>query len=173
MAAILAALELDHKSKPDVSAKLEKSLLKLEEKRARLIDSWVEGHLSKPQYLDRLHNIDREKADLQAQLPAQSPAFDLKPLVAGIANTFAEFPYLPLDEKRTLLKRAVKDVRVAGGAVLGLTISGAFTGEIIGAKLSPHSRWRYSRRYQVRASRRPRWQSQDRHGVRETHSADR
>jgi hypothetical protein len=120
------------------SSRLEQELTKLEARRKRLLDAMLDGLVSKQEYAEHLRKIENKRQELQTMLPVQTPAVESKRLVERIVSSFREFSHLPYTDKRELLRRAVKEIRVENGAISLFVLSGGFLGE----KVSTQSRRR-------------------------------
>lgn len=120
----------------DNSAELKQELDRLAAQQKRLVDGWQEGLITKSDFAERSRNVERQIREVRAMLPAAAPQFDLKLLALALVHTFrTRFPALPFAEKRALLRRAVGEIRLDGAALLKMTLTGAFVGEMTGAKV--------------------------------------
>ena len=61
-----------------------------------------------------------------AQTPA--PAIDLEALSARAGRAFGLFASLPFEQKRELLRRAIRDIVIDGGTFPSLRVRGGFSG---------------------------------------------
>jgi hypothetical protein len=139
------------------TGKLQAELNRLEGKRQRLIDLYTDGDITKAEYQKRLDGIETDKRNFEAMLPAQAPALEASRLVKAIVKYFTGFEHRPFGEQRQILRAAFRQFTVENGAIQNVTMDGGFLGSMDGAKVSSHSRWKYSRRCRApaRAPRQP------------------
>jgi hypothetical protein len=111
---------------------IDREVAKLGRKRQQLIDLLLEEVIDKPTFNARLTLIDQKLRDLRAARPTILPAgFDVRKLGRRIVRAFQRFGKATLDDKRELLKRAVREFRVENQAIPSLTFSGGFLGELV------------------------------------------
>jgi DNA invertase Pin-like site-specific DNA recombinase len=124
-----------------VSARWEQEIASIEEQRQRLIDVYQIGTITRAEFMERVGKLDGARKALDVMYPAPNPVdVDVKCLVSLLAMTFAQFKHLPFSDQRSLLQRAVKRITISGTAIVSLTLSGGFLGDISGGvKLSPPS----------------------------------
>ncbi len=103
--------------------RLRSNIERLESKRRRITDLYVDGELSRDEHRERLAQLDRElrqaKTLLEAEVPA--PVVD----VATLANLFAPFTewrFLMRDQKRRVLSSLGPQITAADYEVESLTL---------------------------------------------------
>jgi DNA invertase Pin-like site-specific DNA recombinase len=125
------------------TAKLERELGKIAAQRERVEDAWQEGSISKESFQKRTKALDQQARELRILLPAKAPALDARRTVKAVAEFFAGFEDQSFADQRQVLRTAFKEFIVDNNTITGLTLN---VGAVVGAKVSPDSRWPYSRR---------------------------
>jgi DNA invertase Pin-like site-specific DNA recombinase len=133
-------------------AKLVRQREKLEVERQRLLRMTLKGTCTEADYDRENKRIESEMRDLDLLAPAALPAsFDAAKLVVRITRTFARFAKQSFEEKRGLLRAAVREIVLDDGMIPALTLNGAFL-ECVNSE--PRSRSPYSLRCRVPATER-------------------
>jgi hypothetical protein len=112
------------------TAGLERELTRLEARRKRLLEAMLDGLVSKQEYAEHLRMIESKRQELQVMMPVQTPAIESKRLVERIVSAFREFKHLPFADKRELLRRGIKEIRIDNRAIPFFTMHGGFLGEV-------------------------------------------
>jgi hypothetical protein len=100
---------------------------KLEAERQRLLRLTLKGACSEEDFARESKRIEEEMRGLDLLAPAPLPAaFDASKLVVRITRTFARFGKQPFEEKRDLLRAAVREIVLDDGTINALTLNGAF-----------------------------------------------
>jgi site-specific DNA recombinase len=122
--------EVDRKSKHDDSKstilRLQGEISKLQAKRARIVDAYVDGSISKEDRDGRLSKIDRELVGSQRALMAATPR-DLELDLTRILRLFAplmDWQFLKRAEKQQVLTAISPRIHAAEYAISGITIGG-------------------------------------------------
>lgn len=104
--------------------RLESHLSTLREKRARILDVFLDGVISKQDRDARLGKIDRDIAMVQESLADCSPApeVDISHLIEAFAP-LVEWEYWTRDQKRSVLATIAPDIRVANYEVTALRLN--------------------------------------------------
>jgi DNA invertase Pin-like site-specific DNA recombinase len=122
----------------DLRAKRETELARLNAKRARLLDALEDGLISKVDFAERAAKIQDQIREAQASMPATPPpVLDGPRVIAALARVFARFHAWEVPQQRTMLKRAIRCIRVIDDSFREVTVSGAFLHEISRAKIDP------------------------------------
>jgi site-specific DNA recombinase len=151
---VLGKLRSSQPTRGREAGKLAHQREKLEAERQRLLRLTLKGACSEDDFARESKRIEQEMRDLDLLTPAPlSAAFDAAKLVVHITRTFARFAKQPLEEKRTLLRSAVRDIVLEDGAVTAITLNGAFLDCV---NSEPRSRWLFRPRCRGRG-RVPRW----------------
>ena len=132
------------------AAKLERELAGIEAKRARVVDGWEEGIITKADFVKRTAALDQQARELRTLLPSKAPVLDARRTAKAVAEYFAGFEDQPFEDQRRSLRTAFKEFRVENGAIPGWTMNGDFLGSADRAKPVPNSRWRHWRRCRAR-----------------------
>jgi DNA invertase Pin-like site-specific DNA recombinase len=104
--------------------RLRANIDRLEQKRLRILDLYLDGELSKDERTSKLARLDRELNEGRELLARETPAPALS--VAGLAELFApfvEWPYLQRDQKRGILTTLGPTIRAADYQVESLTLN--------------------------------------------------
>jgi hypothetical protein len=100
---------------------------KLEAERQHLLRLTLKGACTEDDFARESKRIEQEIRDLDLIAPAAVPAaFDPAKLVVRITRTFARFAKHHLEEKRGLLRSAIKAIVLEDGAVTAITLNGTF-----------------------------------------------
>ena len=153
----LATKALASAAKPDDGAAHRASqLAKLEAERKRATNLIVKGLMPEKEGVELLRNIERLKAEIQAQAPVPVMLPDVRFFVRWFARMFARFATLPFNDQQELLRKRVRKIVVKDRAILSLTlVGGAFDDDgTNGVKVSQHSTPLYSRQCRGRGSKR-------------------
>jgi hypothetical protein len=136
--AILSAIAEGQPQVGDARTKTQREITRLEAKRSRIVDMRADGQITREECGTRLTTVDQELQTVHtaaAAAAAQSHALemDMYALARGLAGAFALFSSLPFDQKRNLLRRAVRHIVIQDGTIPSLTLQGGFLGEILGS----------------------------------------
>lgn len=104
--------------------RLEEQFVRLEARRSRVLDMFVDGAIDRAGRDARLAVVDAELATVSASLSKERPAEGLS--VARLLEAFApfrEFEYLQIADKRRLLSALAPEISVSGHSVLGLSVA--------------------------------------------------
>jgi DNA invertase Pin-like site-specific DNA recombinase len=104
--------------------RLRANLDRLESKRRRVTDLYVDGELSREEHTLRLAHLDRELREGRELLAAEAPM----PVVttAGLAELFApfvEWPYLQREDKRRILSSLAPEIKAADYRVESMSLN--------------------------------------------------
>jgi hypothetical protein len=100
---------------------------KLEAERQRLLRMTLQGKCTEDDFAREAKRIEQEMRGLDLIAPAPVPAaFDAAKLIVRITRAFTRFAKQPFEEKRTLLRTAVRHIVLDGGAVTAITLNGTF-----------------------------------------------
>jgi hypothetical protein len=118
--------------------KLGRQREKLEGERQRLLRMTLKGACSEDDFVRESKRIEAEILDLDRLQPAPTPAaFDPAKPIARTTRTFARFAKQPFEEKRKLLRMAVREIVLDDGTIPSVTFNGAFVERV---NLSTRSR---------------------------------
>jgi hypothetical protein len=133
---ILNAIPEADSPEPGVNRRMQVAA-KLDQRRARLLDLYEAGDITREEFSARKRTIESERAALQ-HIPTPLRTVSAKELALALVETFTGFHQLPQDEQRAILQRAVSRIMMSGRTVVSLTLSGGFLGDMV-AKLNPRS----------------------------------
>lgn len=140
-ALLLRMIELSERQRPAAdTTQLKAALDKIEAKRARLVELYTDGDLTKEEYRKRSDVLTTERRSIEALLPVEAPALDARRLVKALATYFAGFEDRPFEQQRQILRTAFRQFTVQNEAVQSVTMDGGFLGSVDGAKVPTHSR---------------------------------
>src|SRR5262249_34153496 len=107
--------------------KLSRQREKLEAERQRLLRMTLKGTCTEDDFARESKRIDAEVRSLDALAPAPlPPALDPAKLIVRVTRTFSRFGKQPFEERRNLLRTAVREIVLEDGAITGLTLNGTF-----------------------------------------------
>lgn len=107
----------------------------IDKQRERLLDAYQSGDIAKDQLRKRTKALDEQAKTINILYPLPKPQpLDLAGLAGGLITLFAEFAYLPMGEKRELLRSSFKGIRITGGLLSAVTVRGELLST--GGKLS-------------------------------------
>ena len=104
-------------------AKLSNILAKLEAKRRRVLDAYVEGVMAKGERDSRLAGIEREIESTRSLLQLHPPAAISAEDLALMLSPLFEWKFLGREEKRRILSVMVPEIFVADYRVTGVSLS--------------------------------------------------
>jgi site-specific DNA recombinase len=149
MRSILAGFQAAAPARDQSAEKHTRQRAKLEAERQRLLRLTLKGTCSEEDFARESKRIESEIRDLERLAPAPLPAtFDATKLVVRIARTFARFAKQTFEEKRDLLRTAVREIVLEDGTIPALTLNGSFLDCV---NSEPRSRWLYWRQCRARA----------------------
>jgi DNA invertase Pin-like site-specific DNA recombinase len=119
--------EAEH-SGDQLQSKREEALRRIAAKRRTVHDMVLDGTMTREEARQRVDALDRERREIECMFPVQIPAIDARALVTRIVHAFRDFPELPFEAKRELLRRAVREITVSGQTIPTITFSGGFLG---------------------------------------------
>jgi hypothetical protein len=104
--------------------RLKNQIVRLEAKRRRIVESFLDGLFDRTERDNRLAALDREISTSQARLaqalPSQGPSTDQ---LLGIFQPFREWEFLGRDQKRRVLERLAPEIRIANYRLHGLSLT--------------------------------------------------
>ena len=104
-------------------AKLPNILAKLEAKRRRVLDAYVEGVMAKGERDSRLAGIEREIESTRSLLQLHPPAAISADDLALMLSPLFDWKFLRREEKRRILSVMVPEIFVADYRVAGVSLS--------------------------------------------------
>ena len=121
--------EIEHTAKqasnPQTLARLQAQIEKLEAKRGRIIDAYLDGTITKAEREARAAQVQRDmeiaKAQLEREVP-QVPQVDVEQLSLILQPLFS-WQFLDRSDKRQVLSAVIPDIHVADYAVRGVAIN--------------------------------------------------
>jgi DNA invertase Pin-like site-specific DNA recombinase len=120
------------------AAKLARELAKLDGKRRRFVEMRGDGVISRDELAKRLAALDRERSEVEALMPEETPTVEPEALVSVVATHLAEFPLLQFSEQRDQLRVLIKEFRLRDGAITGFEFAPGFLAGIAHTKALPH-----------------------------------
>jgi DNA invertase Pin-like site-specific DNA recombinase len=120
-----------------------RELAALDGQMENLIDLRQTNAITRQQFDVRRKAIEGARRALDTLYPTPvAPWLDTAQLVKILTISFHRFRTLPFNERKQLLRRAVRKIIISGQTITSLTLSGGFLGEFMqtGANLNPHSK---------------------------------
>jgi DNA invertase Pin-like site-specific DNA recombinase len=110
-------------SSPARMVRLQQNLERLEAKRQRLTDLYLDGGITREDRIMRIAQLDRELHQAREQMAAETPPPVMD--AAGLAHIFAPFmrwPFLNREDKRRILTAIAPEIKAANYQIEGLSI---------------------------------------------------
>ena len=105
--------------------RLQQEVERLQAKRSRVMELFIEGEISRGERLLRLEHLDRSLRQTEELLAAETPSMvegmDVN-AVADLFSPFLEWPYLNREDKRQLLAGLAPEIKVADYEVSGVVV---------------------------------------------------
>jgi DNA invertase Pin-like site-specific DNA recombinase len=126
---------------PDDPARLkrEQARTKLENGRREMLAMVRGGDMTRDEFKREMAALEQEVKALEALIPSAAPQMDPKVIAQAIVHVFNRFHRLTFEEKRRLLRGAIKQITIDSHAraITTLTVSGGYLGR--GANTVPRS----------------------------------
>lgn len=125
--AVLGGIQSAAPAREDSAEKIGQQLAALEAERQRLLRLCLKGVVSDEDFSRESKRLESEIRDLERLSPQPAPAaLDVVKLIARITSAFTRFARQPFEERRNLLRTAVRELVLVDGSITGLTLHGGF-----------------------------------------------
>jgi DNA invertase Pin-like site-specific DNA recombinase len=104
------------------NVKLGQRLTRLQDKRKRIIDTYIDGTIGREEKQSRLTDVDMQIADVSRQLVRHHPpAFDPAQIL-DITRVFREWTFLGMEAKRRLMEQLLPEIYVDRYEIKGVSL---------------------------------------------------
>jgi DNA invertase Pin-like site-specific DNA recombinase len=144
-AAFLAKVfaRVERPAAPDLG-KRERELAKLAARRKKWIDQFDADRITQREFEEKMDAVEKATREVEAQMPiAPPPALDQRAAILGLTRWAARFHKIAdFNQKRTELKRVIRQIPVIDGAAPSFEVCGSFLGDFAHTNFGqPSSRW--------------------------------
>lgn len=126
-------------AKPADTHERDRALKVVADERARLIDLYQSGEITRKEYDERKRGLDGRRKAMDTTLPAPAAPVDIMQLAKALVIAFTNLKRRPFEQQRELLQRATREIIISGQTITSVTFQGGFLSGLY-SEVKPGSR---------------------------------